>query len=197
MARLTLATSRVEDAKREQVWAIAAAHSAGISIRKIALATALSSSRIHQLLHSDEASQVPEWLNNPVQSSDEKTIPESPCARDWQQQLAKESEVIRWCVGWLEQLTRDKKVVVNLRADSDPKTAYVGIDQKWVQRVMKRVAADLEQLSGQLAPTDESTEEDPIEAGIKHRRRLGEPEPELSSLSQQEQRAIVREKMGI
>ena len=40
-------------------------------------------------------------------------------------------------------------------------------------------------------------DEDPIEAGIKHRYCLGEPEPELSSLSQKEQRAIVREKMGL
>jgi hypothetical protein len=35
--------------------------------------------------------------------------------------------------------------------------------------------------------------------GIKHRRRLAEPEPALSSLSQRkrEQRAILREKMGL
>jgi len=33
--------------------------------------------------------------------------------------------------------------------------------------------------------------------GIQHRRRLAEPEPALSSLSQREQRAILREKMGL
>ena len=42
-----------------------------------------------------------------------------------------------------------------------------------------------------------NTEPDPSTAGIKHRRRLAEPEPELSSLSQREQRAILRERMGL
>ena len=36
-----------------------------------------------------------------------------------------------------------------------PKTAYVGVDQEWVLRVLKRVAADLDQLSGNLFPTSE------------------------------------------
>jgi hypothetical protein len=47
-------------------------------------------------------------------------------------------------------------------------------------------------------PNEESKAEiEPIIAGVKHRRRLAEPEPELSSLSQREQRAILREKMGL
>ena len=40
-------------------------------------------------------------------------------------------------------------------------------------------------------------EPNPIIAGVKRRHRLAEPEPELSSLSHREQRAILREKMGI
>jgi hypothetical protein len=74
----------------------------------------------------------------------------------------------------------------------------VGVDQPWVIRVLNRVAADLDQLSGSLTLNEESKAElDPIIAGAKHRRRLAEPEPELSSLSQREQRAILREKMGL
>ena len=57
--RLRLATTRLEDAQQEHVWAIAAAKSEGLSIRKIAAATGLSSSRVHQLLHTDEALQIP------------------------------------------------------------------------------------------------------------------------------------------
>jgi hypothetical protein len=88
--------------------------------------------------------------------------------------------------------------ISHLRAESDPKTAYVGVNHEWVLRVLKRVAAALEQLSGNLNPTFESDERlEAIAAGVKRRHRLGEPEPELSSLSQREQRAILREKMGL
>jgi hypothetical protein len=88
--------------------------------------------------------------------------------------------------------------VVNLRVESDPKTAYVRVNQKWVLRVLKRIVADLDRLSGSLKPTEASEEEaDPMAAGVEYRRRLAEPEPELSSLSQREQRAILREKMGL
>jgi response regulator of citrate/malate metabolism len=45
--RLQLATTRLEEAECERIWAIVAAHDAGLSIRKIAAATGLSRSRIH------------------------------------------------------------------------------------------------------------------------------------------------------
>jgi hypothetical protein len=64
--------------------------------------------------------------------------------------------------------------------------------------VLHRIAADLDHLSGHPT-TNEGGDPgvDPSIAGIKHRRRLAEPELELSSLSQREQRAILREKMGL
>jgi hypothetical protein len=200
--RLHLATTRVKDAERERIWAIATAHSKGLSIRKIAEATGLSSSRVHQLLHTDEASQIPDWLSlllEPKENTDQYSDEEKNFSlRELQQQLADEGEVIRWCIGWLEQLARGERVVVNLRAESDPKTAYVGVDQEWVLRVLKRIAANLDQLSGTLNPTFEGdVEQDPIAAGELRRYRLGEPEPKLSSLSHREQRAILREKMGL
>jgi hypothetical protein len=49
--RLQLATTRLEEAERERIWAIVDAHTAGLSIRNIAAAAGLSRSRIHQLLH--------------------------------------------------------------------------------------------------------------------------------------------------
>src|SRR5438093_1612127 len=52
-ARLRLATTRLADAEQERLWAIMAAHQAGLSIRQIAAATGLSRSRIHQLLQDD------------------------------------------------------------------------------------------------------------------------------------------------
>ena len=47
--------------------AIALALAEGLSIRTIAKVTGLSSSRVHQLLHTDEADQVPDWLNDLIQ----------------------------------------------------------------------------------------------------------------------------------
>ena len=105
---------------------------------------------------------------------------------------------MRWSIGWLEQLARGEKVVVNLRAESDPRTAYTGINREWVLRVLKRVAANLDRLSGNLTPTSYSDVElNSIIAGESLRHRLAEPEPKLSSLSHREQRAILREKMGL
>ncbi|MCP4898405.1 MAG: hypothetical protein GY906_15635 [bacterium] len=72
-----MASRRVEEAERERVWAIAAAHSAGLSIRKIAAATSLSSSRVHQLLHTDEAGEIPDWLSQlakPEVGADERPV---------------------------------------------------------------------------------------------------------------------------
>ena len=200
--RLHLATTRVKDMERERIWAIAKAHSEGLSIRKIAKVTGLSSSRVHQLLHTDEARQIPDWLND-LSASVSGINTQSDCKQkrslsELQQELADEGEVLRWCIGWLEKLARGEKVVVNLRASSDPRTAYVGVDREWVLRVLKRVAANLDQLSGTSYPIEESeVESNPIMRGVKRRNRLGEPEPELSSLTQREQRAILREKMGL
>src|SRR5437870_2816346 len=62
-ARLCLATERLEDAQRERIWAIVEAHQSGLSVRQIAAATGLSSSRVHQLLASEEAREIPRWLS--------------------------------------------------------------------------------------------------------------------------------------
>ena len=62
--RLSWVQTRLEAAERERIWAIALAHAQGLPIRKISTATTLSSSRVHQLLHTDEADQIPEWLNS-------------------------------------------------------------------------------------------------------------------------------------
>src|SRR4051794_20379535 len=58
-ARLRLATELLEEALRERIWAIVEAHQSRLSVRQIAAATGLSSSRVHQLLGSDEAREIP------------------------------------------------------------------------------------------------------------------------------------------
>ena len=62
-ARLRLATERLEEAQRERIWAVVEAHQSGLSVRQIAAATGLSSSRVHQLLGSDESREIPRWLS--------------------------------------------------------------------------------------------------------------------------------------
>jgi AraC-like DNA-binding protein len=62
-ARLRLATDRLEEAQQERIWAVAEAHQSGLSIRQIAAATTLSSSRVHQLLGSEESREIPRWLS--------------------------------------------------------------------------------------------------------------------------------------
>jgi hypothetical protein len=57
--RLHLAITRLDEAARERLRAIMAAHRAGWSIRKIAAVTGLSRSRIHQLLQEEEARELP------------------------------------------------------------------------------------------------------------------------------------------
>ena len=59
VARLRTATLRFSDAQTERIWAIVSAHQTGLSIRKIAGATGLSFSRIHQLLNAPEAQETP------------------------------------------------------------------------------------------------------------------------------------------
>ena len=63
IARLRTATLRFSDAQTERIWAIVSARQAGLSIRKIADATGLSSSRTHQLLNAPEAKEIPVWLS--------------------------------------------------------------------------------------------------------------------------------------
>jgi AraC-like DNA-binding protein len=69
IARLKTANIRFTDAQVERIWAIVSAHQASLSIRKIATATGLSSSRIHQLLSATEAKEIPVWLSQLRQSS--------------------------------------------------------------------------------------------------------------------------------
>src|SRR5512133_1826042 len=69
-ARLRLATERLEGAQRERIWAIVEAHQSGLSIRQIAAATGLSPSRVHQLLGSEEAREIPRWLSRQRVRSD-------------------------------------------------------------------------------------------------------------------------------
>jgi len=121
-ARLRLATERLEEAQRERIWAVVEAHQSGLSVRQIAAATGLSSSRAHQPLGSDEAREIPRWLSQ-QRWRDRPSPPDVPA------HLGGELNALRRCREWLERLERGEKVVVNLRPETDPETEYVAFDR--------------------------------------------------------------------
>src|SRR4051812_47112940 len=140
-ARLRLATERLDEAQRERIWAIVDAHQAGLSVRQIASATGLSSSRVHQLLGSDEAREIPRWLS-------QRRGRDHPSQPDVRARLAGELEALRRCRDWLERLDRGEPVVVTLRPETDPETEYVAFAPPRVLRVLARIIAALDELAG-------------------------------------------------
>src|SRR5512142_2092096 len=192
-ARLRLATERLDDAQRERIWAIVEAHQSGLSVRQIATATGLSSSRVHQLLGSDEAREIPRWLS---QRRDEAAP--SRGHRDLRAHLAGALEALRRCREWLERLDRGEQVVVNLRPETDPETEYVAFDRPRVLRVLARIIADLDDLAGYppIAEDKAVKGEDAEARRARHRRRLAEPDPPPKRLSVQEERAALWDALG-
>jgi len=189
-ARLRLATERLEDAQRERVWAIIEAHQAGLSVRQIAAASGLSSSRVHQLLGSEEAREIPRWLSQQRR----RNRPDRPSQSDLQAQLRGELEALRRCREWLERLERGERVMVNLRPEADPETEYVAFDRPRVLRVLARIIADLDDLAGHppIAEAKAVKGEHAEARRARHRRRLAEPDPPPKRLSLQEERAALR-----
>jgi hypothetical protein len=190
-ARLRLATQRLEEAQRERVWAIVEAHRSGLSVRQIATATGLSSSRVHQLLGSEEAHEIPRWLSQQRRRG-------RPSPADVTARLADELEALRRCHEWLECLDRGEPVVVNLRPETDPETEYVAFDRPRVLRVLARIIADLDELAGYPPCAAESrTEGKTAEARrAHHRRQLAEPDPPPKRLTVQEERAALWDALG-
>jgi len=197
-ARLRLATTRLTAAEQERIWAIVAAHHAGLSIRQIAATTGLSRSRIHQLLQDNEAREIPTWLSHlrtrdtTVDSGKDAEPPAS------QARVAEEVEVLRWCLDWLERLERGEQVVVNLRPDTEDATEYVQFDQARVRRVLARMAADLDTLARQGPETEPDSAEPFADPRTRHRQRLAEAEEQPQrGRTAKEQREALRKAFGL
>jgi AraC-like DNA-binding protein len=187
-ARLCLATERLEEAQRERIWAVVEAHESGLSIRQIAATTGLSSSRVHQLLGSEESREIPRWLSR---RRDQEAV-SSQGHPDLQARLAGEVDSLRQCREWLERLDRGEQVVVNLRPETDPETEYVAFDRPRVLRVLARVIADLDGLAGFPPIAEEEAREGSAEARrVRHRQRLAEPDPPPKRLTVREERAAL------
>jgi len=201
ITRLRLAMTQLADAEQERIWAIVAAKEAGLSIRRIARATGVSPTRIHQLLQADDAREIPVWLSRlrdqllAPAGQPEGALPDpSPPGRT---RLADEAEVLRWCITWLEQLEHADHVAVNLRPTSEDETAFVPFDRPRVLRVLARIAADLDELARRSLESAGALADGQEERRARHRQRLAEPEPPPRRLSRWEERVASRQALGL
>jgi DNA-binding transcriptional MerR regulator len=181
LERLQTANIRFADAQLERLWAIKSAHELGLSIRQIAVATGVSSSRIHQVVQSEDPTQIPIWATDLRET-----------AKDGKKKhLSAEVKLLRQCTHWLKQLEEGEDVCVNLRPDADPETEYVRFDRHRIIRVLERIAADLDQLT-QGKPTE--VEGDALN---EHKRRLAELPKVQRRLSTREARNTLRAEINL
>ena len=116
----TLRTERLEGAQRERIWASTEAHESGLSVRQIASATGLNSSR----------DPTPGLRRGPRDSPGGNCQQHRPNRPDEPRQEAAPSQglpdlLTRWqsssrCREWLERLDCGELVAVNLRPETDP-----------------------------------------------------------------------------
>ena len=176
--RLQTANVRVADAQLERMWAIQSAHELGLSIRQIAAATGLSSSRVHQVLNTEDPATIPIWATQRGTAEEDKLI-------------TGEVKLLRQCTRWLKQLENGEEVMVNLRPETDPETEYVRFDGLRVIRILERIAADLDQLAeGALTPADGDPQGE-------RKRRLAEPPKPKRRLSTRDERNALRAELKL
>lgn len=188
-SRLRLAKERLEEAQRERIRAVVEAHQTGLSIRQIAAATGLSSSRVHQLLGSEESREIPRWLSQ----QREQEADTSKGHAGLRTRLAGETDTLRQCREWQERLERGEKIVVNLRSETDPETEYVAFDRPRVLRVLAHIIADLDGLAGFPTIAEAEVKKGRAEARrARHRRRSAKPDPLPKKLTVREERAALR-----
>jgi hypothetical protein len=172
--RLQTANARVTDAQLERICAVKSAHELGLSIRQIAAATGLSSSRIHQVLNTEDPASIPRSATQVRGTTKGRKL------------IATEVKLLRQCARWLTQLENGDEVIVNLRPDTDSETEYVRFDTTRVIRVLERIAADLdESVEGAPKHTAENRQSD-------RKRRLAEPPKSKRRLSTREERNALR-----
>jgi transcriptional regulator with XRE-family HTH domain len=174
--RLRTASVRFTDAQLERTCAIKSAHELGLSIRQIAAATGLSSSRIHQVLNTEDPAAIPIWATQLRDAAEKGNA------------ITAEVKLLRQCTQWLKQLENGEEVIVNLRTDIDPETEYVRFDTSRVIRILERIAGDLDR-STEGAPRH--IDPDPLS---KRKRRLAEaPKPKRRLSTREERNALLAE----
>src|SRR4051812_18624932 len=113
LARVTRAAWRLGQAERGRAWALAAGRAGGASVKGIAGAAGLSSSRVHQVVTEADVDALDAALG--VLRSAGWPAPEDPEVEDGDLagradiagRLEDEVEWIRQCADWLEHLDRE------------------------------------------------------------------------------------------
>jgi hypothetical protein len=90
-----------------------------------------------------------------------------------------------------------KRSFVNLRPETDAETEYVWLDRPRRRRVLARIIADLDELTGYPSGTAEERALDDETRRVQHRPRLTEPDPSSKPLTAREERAALREALGL
>ncbi len=192
--RLQLATTRLEEAQQERTWAIVAAKEAGLSIRKIAAATQLSPTRVHQLLQDPEVDEITTWLSQLRPMDHPELKPEDGPVAIVAHRLEFEVEVLRWCVEWLSKLESGEQVVVNLLPE--PQRMCESFDLARVIRILRRVTADLDELQCS-AQADNIIPSGPKDKAVKRLEKLMDPESNPLPLHRKKQLLAWYKKMNL
>ena len=186
LLRVSRAAWRLDQAERERSWALASARAEGVSIRALAAAVRLSSSRVHQIVAAADLDALDVQLGElraagwpaPEDPDDDTELGGRDSIAD---RLSDEVSWLRQCADWLAQLDADSyPPAVNLRPAADwPDRAVVAVDLARVAAVIDRIAADVDELARARRVQDLTTAAVLPDRRAERRRRLAEPDLEL------------------
>jgi hypothetical protein len=188
LLRVSRAAWRLEQAERERSWALASARAEGVSVRALATAIRLSSSRVHQIVAAADLDELDAALGELRAGG--WPAPEDPDGDDDAEldgreliadRLVDEVDWLRQCAGWLRQLDGGGyPPAVNLRPSADwPDLAVVAVDLARVAAVIDRIAADVDELARARRVQDLTSAAVLPDPRAERRRRLAEPDLEF------------------
>jgi hypothetical protein len=188
LQRVSRAAWRLEQAERERSWALASARAEGVSIRALAAAVGLSSSRVHQIVAAADLDELDAALGELRVAG--WSAPEDPDGDDDAEldgreliadRLVDEAGWLRQCSGWLTRLyAGEYPPAVNLRPDGDhPDRALVVVDLPRVAAILDRIAADVDELARARRVDDLAAAAVLPGRRAERRRRLAEPDLEF------------------
>lgn len=189
LRRVSRACRRFEQARLERSWAVVSAAQDGLSVRRIAAAAVLSSSRVQQLLTQARAEHDVDQLlagqlgelrlagwpdpEDPDGSDDEELAGRDLVA----DRLVDEVVWLRRIAEWFRSLSAGSPVVVNLRPEGDwPHDYRLGLDHDRVIGVLERVTADIEELARARRVQELRAAAVLDDPRAERRRRLAEPD---------------------
>jgi hypothetical protein len=185
LRRVSRAAWRLDQAERERAWALASARAEGISIRTLAAAAALSPARVHQITAAADLDELDAALSELRAAG--WPAPEDPDGDDDAEldgrdlicdRLLDEVDWIRQCADWLTHLnTSEYPPAVNLRPDGDhPDRALVVADLPKVAAILRRIAADVDELARARRVADLGAAAVLPGRRAERRRRVAEPD---------------------